>query len=412
MMSSGPGRGVPNTSTGVIKTGVDPSTLNQGYAGRGRGMATHTPTGQKIVHHGPKCVKCDQQIYGKVIGVNKEPHHPECIRCSVCNTIVAGQKFALKDDKIYCQKDYFSAFAPKCGNCNGTITGTMIRSIGEKAEKVFHPDHFICVGCGTSLKSVDFKSDADGDPFCTRCFEERVVIIEAPEHMCGLCKKTIIGEYIRLHNGLYAHPEHFTCSTCKKPIQGTDAREYKGQLYCEEHYKMLIVDICHACRKPIIGRSLNALGKTWHPEHFVCSHCNEPTAEKFFVEKGKPYCSKHYHQLFGKMCEKCGQPVVLNPIIDVETDKAWHPEHFCCSGCEKLLQPGQKCMIHNGKPFCFSCVNKLGGEEKKEIQRKINERKEFLAKKKEEVKKLEKKQKEVEKQLMKEIGRASCRERV
>lgn len=44
-------------------------------------MATHTPTGERIVHHGPKCIKCGEQIYGKVIGVNKEPHHPECVRC-------------------------------------------------------------------------------------------------------------------------------------------------------------------------------------------------------------------------------------------------------------------------------------------------------------------------------------------
>ena len=76
--------------------------------------------------------------------------------------MVAGQKFAFKDDQIYCQKDFFNTFAPKCDNCKGSITGTMIRSKGDNAEKVFHPEHFLCVGCGTTLKSSDFKADVDG----------------------------------------------------------------------------------------------------------------------------------------------------------------------------------------------------------------------------------------------------------
>ena len=31
---------------------------------------------------------------------------------------------------------------------------------------------------------------------------------------------------------------------------------------------------CFACNKPIVGQVVTALGKTFHPEHFTCAHCN------------------------------------------------------------------------------------------------------------------------------------------
>uniref|UniRef100_W5M0Q8 LIM zinc-binding domain-containing protein n=1 Tax=Lepisosteus oculatus TaxID=7918 RepID=W5M0Q8_LEPOC len=33
--------------------------------------------------------------------------------------------------------------------------------------------------------------------------------------------------------------------------------------------------VCGACKKPIAGQVVTAMGRTWHPEHFVCTHCQE-----------------------------------------------------------------------------------------------------------------------------------------
>ncbi len=33
--------------------------------------------------------------------------------------------------------------------------------------------------------------------------------------------------------------------------------------------------VCFACEKPIVGQVVTALGKTFHPEHFTCAHCNQ-----------------------------------------------------------------------------------------------------------------------------------------
>lgn len=48
-----------------------------------------------------------------------------------------------------------------------------------------------------------------------------------------------------------------------------DARELKGELYCLPCHDKMGVPICGACRRPIEGRVVNAMGKQWHVE--VCS---------------------------------------------------------------------------------------------------------------------------------------------
>ncbi len=47
-----------------------------------------------------------------------------------------------------------------------------------------------------------------------------------------------------------------------------DARELKGELYCLPCHDKMGVPICGACRRPIEGRVVNAMGKQWHVE--VC----------------------------------------------------------------------------------------------------------------------------------------------
>lgn len=46
----------------------------------------------------------------------------------------------------------------------------------------------------------------------------------------------------------------------------SDARELKGELYCLPCHDKMGIPICGACRRPIEGRVVNALGKQWHVE--------------------------------------------------------------------------------------------------------------------------------------------------
>lgn len=46
----------------------------------------------------------------------------------------------------------------------------------------------------------------------------------------------------------------------------SDARELKAELYCLPCHDKMGIPICGACRRPIEGRVVNALGKQWHVE--------------------------------------------------------------------------------------------------------------------------------------------------
>uniref|UniRef100_A0A8C7NWN3 LIM zinc-binding domain-containing protein n=1 Tax=Oncorhynchus mykiss TaxID=8022 RepID=A0A8C7NWN3_ONCMY len=87
--------------------------------------------------------------------------------------------------------------------------------------------------------------------------------------------------------------------------------------------------VCGACNKPIVGQVVTAMGRTWHPEHFVCTHCQEEIGSRNFFERdGAPYCEKDYHNLFSPRCHYCNGPI-LDKVVTA-LDRNWHPEHFFC----------------------------------------------------------------------------------
>lgn len=81
---------------------------------------------------------------------------------------------------------------------------------------------------------------------------------------------------------------------------------------------------CNACDKPIVGQVITALGKTWHPEHFTCNHCNQELGTRNFFERdGHPYCEPDYHNLFSPRCAYCN-----GAILDVGNSKNISSERF------------------------------------------------------------------------------------
>lgn len=57
----------------------------------------------------------------------------------------------------------------------------------------------------------------------------------------------------------------FLCVFHRKELTA-EARELKGELYCLPCHDKMGVPICGACRRPIEGRVVNAMGKQWHVE--------------------------------------------------------------------------------------------------------------------------------------------------
>lgn len=62
--------------------------------------------------------------------------------------------------------------------------------------------------------------------------------------------------------------------------------QHEGLLYCEQHFfEVAKIIRCAGCQQPIVGQCLTALGKQWHPDHFVCSLCTNPLAPDYKVNQ-------------------------------------------------------------------------------------------------------------------------------
>lgn len=55
---------------------------------------------------------------------------------------------------------------------------------------------------------------------------------------------------------------------------------------------------------------VTALGRAWHPEHFLCSGCSTTLGGSSFFEKdGAPFCPECYFERFSPRCGFCNQPI-------------------------------------------------------------------------------------------------------
>jgi len=309
---------------------------------------------------GPVCAQCNTIIVGRWITALGKKWHPEHFVCAQCFNPFPNGTFFEYEGKPYCETDYHELFGPRCGGCGRAIIGRCVTALNKK----WHPEHFVCTHCGKSLAGGSFV-ERNGFPYCKGCKKpEDPVPAPSTNDVCGRCKKPIVGEYVII-SGQKMHPEHFTCAECHTPFKGSNCYEFEGKLFCDTCYKQLLASCCASCHKPITGRCVTALGRQWHPEHFVCFYCKNPfQGGSFFEKDGRPYCETHYHQLFATLCAKCGKSIAGRGVTAL--DKQWHPEHFTCACCDKNLAGATFCEW-DGKPMCKKCYLKLPSDLRKRL---------------------------------------------
>ncbi|MBN3275857.1 PAXI protein, partial [Polyodon spathula] len=98
------------------------------------------------------------------------------------------------------------------------------------------------------------------------------------------------------------------CASCGKCIVGKDCLspfsdgcfyEIDSRPLCPLHYHARKGLLCGGCRAPISGRCVSAMGKRFHPEHFVCAFCLKQLNQGVFKEQNeKPYCTGCHEKLF------------------------------------------------------------------------------------------------------------------
>ncbi|XP_062273330.1 paxillin-like isoform X3 [Scomber scombrus] len=149
--------------------------------------------------------------------------------------------------------------------------------------------------------------------------------------VCGACAKPIVGQVVTAMGRTW-HPEHFVCTHCQEEIGSRNFFEREGQPYCERDYHNLFSPRCFYCNGPILDKVVTALDRTWHPEHFFCAQCGSFFGPEGFHEKdGKAYCRKDYFDMFAPKCGGCARAILENYISALNS--LWHPECFVCRVC-------------------------------------------------------------------------------
>ncbi|KAI8435295.1 hypothetical protein MSG28_003627, partial [Choristoneura fumiferana] len=166
---------------------------------------------------------------------------------------------------------------------------------------------------------------------------------------CNACEKPIVGQVITALGRTW-HPEHFTCAHCNQELGTRNFFERDGRPYCEPDYHNLFSPRCAYCNGPILDKCVTALEKTWHTEHFFCAQCGQQFGEDGFHERdGKPYCRADYFDMFAPKCGGCNKPIMENYISALNTQ--WHPDCFVCKECREPFHGGSF-FEHEGQPYC------------------------------------------------------------
>eukprot|EP00808_Paulinella_micropora_P020633 g48.t1 len=106
--------------------------------------------------------------------------------------------------------------------------------------------------------------------------------------------------------------------------------------HLEQVGQELEVHRCGSCREQVQSRSVWALGKYWHSEHFRCTGvCGQPMAgQQYFIQDHQPYCKTDFLSLFGKRCGACGKYVLDG--LELEDKTNYHPKCLKCQTCGAL----------------------------------------------------------------------------
>ena len=106
--------------------------------------------------------------------------HRECFVCTNCETMLAGQKFASRQDKPYCASCFGELFAKRCTACTKPITGAGGTRFISFEGRHWHSQCFVCAQCKCSMAGKGFITDGE-DIICPDCAKDKLMGASAPQ---------------------------------------------------------------------------------------------------------------------------------------------------------------------------------------------------------------------------------------
>ncbi|XP_035582005.1 actin-binding LIM protein 2 isoform X16 [Zalophus californianus] len=178
--------------------------------------------------------------------------------------------------------------------------------------------------------------------------------------LCNTCGNVCKGEVLRVQNK-YFHIKCFVCKACGCDLAEGGFFVRQGEYICTRDYQRLYGTRCFSCDQFIEGEVVSALGKTYHPDCFVCAACRLPFPPGDRVTFNGKEC----------MCQKCSLPKTAGSSVHlsqglwscggcgteikngqslVALDKHWHLGCFKCETCGKQLDA--EYISKDGLPYC------------------------------------------------------------
>ncbi|XP_028613892.1 actin-binding LIM protein 2 isoform X5 [Grammomys surdaster] len=178
--------------------------------------------------------------------------------------------------------------------------------------------------------------------------------------LCNTCGNVCKGEVLRVQNK-YFHIRCFVCKACGCDLAEGGFFVRQGEHICTRDYQRLYGTRCFSCDRFIEGEVVSALGKTYHPDCFVCAVCRLPfppgdrvtfNGKDCMCQKCSPPTSlgNSAHVAQGlRSCGGCGLEIKNGQAL-VALDKHWHLGCFKCKTCGKLLNA--EYISKDGLPYC------------------------------------------------------------
>lgn len=331
--------------------------------------------------HNKICAACGEPIDAtdKVLQCDDEFFHEDCFVCAQCFQPFPEDGFYTFEGQRYCLHDFQLLYAPICKRCQSFVEGEVVKALNYHwCMECFTCEDEDCPDKDIPLQDRPFVPvryrGTTGETLkvvCRICYE-RFRARQAGKDVCQFCWRCIEKEERHLkirYKGDPYHCYHFNCDSCGNELTG-ESQEYLGKLLCRRCHDKSEIPICGACRRPIEGRVVRAMDKSWHVEHFVCHHCEKPFLnDTYFVgaDDGKPYCEYHYNKLFGDSCSWCGR--VIQSQVIAAFEKRWCAECFQCYTCNKSISPREKFIEYDMKPICKKCFDHFPYELKKRLKK-------------------------------------------
>ncbi|EWC45194.1 hypothetical protein DRE_06082 [Drechslerella stenobrocha 248] len=166
------------------------------------------------------CTACGNHISARAVSASGLKFHPECFRCSHCNTRLEHVAFypeplpgdspanAEPTGRFFCHLDFHELFSPRCKSCKTPIEGEVVEACGA----TWHAGHFFCAECGDPFDAQSRFVEKDKFAWCLHCYQKRY------SSKCKKCKKPVVDTVVKALDADW-HMECFCCFECGSEFQ-------------------------------------------------------------------------------------------------------------------------------------------------------------------------------------------------